>query len=146
MDKLPPEAQAAFSDMSAVKMLATISPDYKVNLVPVASLNAMGDDTLLFVHLFLKKTKVNLGSNPNVVAAVFQPPSTAYQVKCKMTQWLTSGPVYDMVKQMMAAKVPIACRGVITMQVEEVYDLCPTVNSNKLAWSPWADVKLSLGM
>jgi len=134
MAKLPPEVIEVFNDTEgSTKMMATLGKDFRVNSVVVASFYALSDESLMFAHMFIKKTKQNLNDNPKIAVTAFRPPATAYEVKGTLTEWQTSGPLYRMVADGIYEKMPIQIQGVGMVQVDEVYSIAPDGQETKLA-------------
>ena len=104
-----------------VKFMATVSNDYKVNNIVVASLMANGEETMMFTDMFLGKTKANLQENKQIAVTVFKPHRQGYQIKGTLSEWHTEGPLFKMVQSMAYQRMPTSILGVGIMQVEEVY-------------------------
>jgi predicted pyridoxine 5'-phosphate oxidase superfamily flavin-nucleotide-binding protein len=133
MAKMPPEVIAFVNEGLGqgdnpdrpTKFLATVSNDYKVNVVVLASLMANGEETLMFSDLFLGKTKQNLQVNKQVSVAVVKPPDKGVQIKGTVSEWHTSGPLFKMIQSMAYQRMPTSILGVIVVKVDEVYSLAP---------------------
>ena len=133
MAKMPPEVvqlvneglgQADAAD-SPAKFMATVSNDFKVNNVVMASLMANGEETLMITDMFMGKTKENLKDNKQVAVTVFKPPAQGYQIKGRVTDWQTEGPVFKMIQTMAYQRMPMSILGVGIITVDEVYSLSP---------------------
>lgn len=111
--------------LPTVKMLATLDKDYRVNVVPVASVMMRDDETLMFFDMFLNKTKANLAINSKLAIAVLKPPMTGYQIKGTFTEFITSGPFFKMWSDMIFSAIPVSIRGIGIVGVDEVYSLSP---------------------
>jgi hypothetical protein len=132
---MPEEVKTLFSDMrqQVVKVLATSSKDFRVNAVPIASMIARDDETLMFADMFLHKTKANLNENPKVAVAAFKPPNTGYQIKGTLTEWVTSGPLFKMMGDMIFQQARVSIKGLGIIKVEEVYSISPVEAGERLA-------------
>ena len=119
------EGDAEGAALPTVKMLATLDKDYRVNLVPVASVMTRDDESLMFFDMFMNKTKANLAINQKVSVTVLKPPMTGYQIKGTFTEWITSGPFFKMWSDMIFSAVPVSIRGIGIVSVDEVYSVSP---------------------
>ena len=115
-----------------VKFMGTVSKDYKVNNVVVASLMSNAPTGLLVTDMFLGKSKENLKENPQASFAVFKPAGPGYQIKAKVKEWHTSGPLFKMIQSMAYQRMPTSILGVIEFEVEEVFSLNPGDDGKKL--------------
>ena len=131
MAKMTKEVMDAFNNPRAVKCLATISEDGKLNNVPVFSLAAGDEETLLFGDMFLDKTRKNLLKTKKVCAVAFvirpEPgaPSIGFQVKGTFVEFVKSGPLYEMVSEITRKTMFRGVRGVGIIKVEEGYSVAP---------------------
>lgn len=127
MANMPKQVMDLFNDPEAVKFLATVDAEGKPNCATIASLMALGEDTLVFADLMINKTKKNLNDTGQVAATVYKAPWSSYQVKGTFEGFHTSGPLYDMAQALskesplMKGKVYFYIKQVGVIKVEEVY-------------------------
>ena len=133
MAKMTLEVMNSFNDQTALKLLSTVSKDSKVNAVPVATLSAMDDQTLMFADMFLGKTARNLDVNKKVAVTVLQQPKTSYQIEGELITWVKSGPIYKMVGEMIQEAMGKAIRRVGMISVNAVYEVSVGEPENQLA-------------
>lgn len=133
MAQMSQEVMGALNDETTVKMLATVSKDFVVNVVPIASIAATDDHTVMFANMFLNKTKQNLDVNKKVAATIYKPPATAYKILGELTQYVTEGPLFDMIAEMVYQRMPLQIHGVGLISVHEVYSLGAPEPGKKLA-------------
>ena len=133
MAQMPKEVMDVFNDSTASKWIATVNPkEVKPNAVTISTLMCKDEETLVFAHLFMTKTRNNLDANPKVSAVAFKPPMTAYQVKGTFIEWQRSGPFYETMRDAIFKKMPVQAQGVGLIKVEEVYSLSPLEGTKKL--------------
>lgn len=80
---------------AAPKFLATVSADGAPNIVPVLSLEAAGEETIIFAELMIWKTRRNLEANPQVCVAVMSPSLQGWVIRGDFVEFQRSGPHFD---------------------------------------------------
>jgi len=138
MAKLPEEVYNALQSAKSIKVMATVDKEKVLNVVPIGSIKAIGEETLAFANVFPEsRNKKNIESTRRVAIAVFEAPD-GYQIKGTFLKWHTSGEVFDEIasevnKTMQKLGVDQKVEEVGTIKVNEVYALSIPVAGTKLA-------------
>ncbi len=85
----------ALAGMRTPKFLATRDADGMPNVVPVLSLEAVDDHTIIFAEMMIWKTRRNLESDPRVAIMVLAPDLRAWTVRGRFVEFQTTGPHFD---------------------------------------------------
>ena len=93
--KLDPGAVLALSESRAPKFLATRNADGEPNIVPVLSLQAVDERTIVFGEMMIWKTRLNLEADPRVSILVLSPDLHAWTVRGRFVEFQRSGPFLD---------------------------------------------------
>jgi hypothetical protein len=93
--KLDPGAIRVLSDLRAPKFLATRDADGVPNVVPVLSLEAVDERTIVFGEMMIWKTRRNLEADPRVSILVLSPDLRAWTVRGRFVEFQRSGPYFD---------------------------------------------------
>jgi predicted pyridoxine 5'-phosphate oxidase superfamily flavin-nucleotide-binding protein len=106
--------------------LATASKSGLPNVVPVKFILIENDDELWLVDNFMDKTLSNLKQNPQVALNILIPDQNiSYQIKGK-TKIETTGDKYQKMRDIVLKIKPDApAKGLVIMQVTEVFDCWP---------------------
>jgi hypothetical protein len=112
--------------------VATASKAGVPNVVPIAYIKLVGDDTIWIADNFMKKTLANLKENPNVSICMWDADSKkCYQVKGKV-QLHASGPDFDRMKEwVQGAKPGMPAKTLLVMKVTEVFQCTPGPDAGK---------------
>ncbi len=96
------EVLESYNDPSAIKILAVVSYESGLHLIHVNSMMAPDPETIIFATVAMKEVNKNLiqamtsGELVSVLAVeTVEEISTAYQIRCKVKEFQTSGPLYD---------------------------------------------------
>jgi predicted pyridoxine 5'-phosphate oxidase superfamily flavin-nucleotide-binding protein len=76
------------------KFLATLNPEGVPNVVPIISLEAVDESTVIFGEFMMWKTRRNLEANPRVSVAVMTA-SEGWVIKGDFQEFQRSGPYFD---------------------------------------------------
>ena len=139
MVKIPEEVLETLESDKKICMMATVNQDSSINLVPIGSIMAIGDDKLAYACCFDGKTTKNLKEGRNKVAvAVFKPMREGYQVKGTFLKMYDSGYIFEglaskinPMMEMMGLKTRV--QSVATIKVTEVYALTIPIAGEKMA-------------
>ena len=93
--KLDPGAVRALSGLRTPKFLATRDADGVPNVVPVLSLEAIDERTIVFGEMMIWKTRRNLEADPRVSILVLSPDLRAWTVRGRFVEFQRSGPYFD---------------------------------------------------
>ncbi|PJA49148.1 MAG: hypothetical protein CO171_05850, partial [Syntrophobacterales bacterium CG_4_9_14_3_um_filter_49_8] len=82
MAKIPEEVLETLEMEKKICMLTTVNEDGSLNLVPIGSVKAIGEETLAYACCFEGRTTKNLKEGRKRVAiAIYKPPKEGFQVK-----------------------------------------------------------------
>jgi len=95
--KLDPGVARALSELRAPKFLATRDADGVPNVVPVLSLEAVDERTIVFGEMMIWKTRRNLEADPRVSILVLSPDLRVWTVRGRFVEFQRSGPYFDRV-------------------------------------------------
>ena len=139
MAKLPEEVIEALESDGKKCMLATVNEDGSLNLVPIGSIRAIGDDKLAYGCCFDGKTTRNLKEGRKKVAiAIWKPRLEGFQVKGALQEMHDSGELFDELSSWvnpMMEKMGINCKvqSVAVIKVTEVYALTIPIAGERMA-------------
>ena len=139
MAKLPEEVIEALESDAKKCMLATVNEDGSLNLVPIGSMKAIGDEKLAYACCFDGKTTRNLKEGRKKVAvAIWKPRLEGFQVKGAFQEMYDSGELFEefssMVNPMMET-MGLDCKvqSVAVIRVTEVYALTIPIAGERMA-------------
>ena len=118
MAKLPEAVEKAI-DKQDVFPIATCSSEGVSNVVYVAYLKTMDDETLLIADNYFDKTRSNILSNPKMAFVVRDKDKGSFQVKGSVER-LTDGSIFEEMQKWVRDDLPRAAA--IVLHVEEVYN------------------------
>jgi hypothetical protein len=103
---LPKEVQDLYNDPAAIKILATRSGE-DLHVIPLGSLRAIDANTIICATIHMREAHENLhiaaetGARVSTLALKVGPggPPQAYQVRCRVKAFVTSGPIFEGVKE-----------------------------------------------
>jgi predicted pyridoxine 5'-phosphate oxidase superfamily flavin-nucleotide-binding protein len=112
--------------------MATASKDGIPNVVPMASIRVVGDDTIWIMNNYMVKTLRNLEENP-IVALYFYDPESRHCFQVKGTAEIkTSGPDYEMFRDRVRAKSDrFPTRSLVVMKITDVFECMPGKGAGK---------------
>jgi hypothetical protein len=93
--KLSTAAMRALAGMRTPKFLATRSADGIPNVVPVLSLEAADEQTIIFGEMMIWKTRRNLETDPRVAVMVLTPDLRGWTIRGHFVEFQRSGPHFD---------------------------------------------------
>lgn len=102
---IPKEVQDLYNDPAAIKVLATRSGD-NLHIIPVGSLRVLDANTLACASILMQETHENLriaaetGAKVSTLAIKVEAgkPPQAYQIRCRVKGFITSGPIFENMK------------------------------------------------
>jgi hypothetical protein len=94
---LDQEVTRVLSGPRAPKFLATRDADGVPNVVPVLSLEAADEQTIVFGEMMIWKTRRNLEADPRVSVLVLAPDLRAWTARGRFREFQRSGPHFDLV-------------------------------------------------
>jgi hypothetical protein len=79
------------------KFLATLDAEGVPNVVPITSLQAVDESTIIFGELMMWKTRRNLETNPRVCMAVMTPAARGWIIQGDFQEFQRTGPYVDLI-------------------------------------------------
>jgi hypothetical protein len=125
MVKLTADMKEAFEKMK-VFSVATASKDGTPNVVPLAMVRLVDDETIWITDNFMNKSMSNLRVNPKVAIYIWGPEiKGCFQIK-GVTSIKNSGPEYEEMKADINRKRPeLPARSLVVVKITEVYECKP---------------------
>lgn len=125
MVKIPDEAASVFHSMQSVKILATVDEKGMPHAVPIGSMTLSREkDKLYFAEVAIKITKANLElakKEGKMVSVLAVKALEAYQAKCSVEGFYTSGELYAEQKKALKQLMNIDISGIWVLEPDEVY-------------------------
>ena len=123
---IPKEVQDLYNDPAAIKVLATKSGE-NLHVIPLGSLRVIDANTIVCATIYMREAHENLlaasetGSKVSTLAVKAGPggPPQAYQVRCRVKAFATSGPLFEGMKETIK-KMGMEIRGVWILEPLEV--------------------------
>jgi hypothetical protein len=121
-NSLAPDLIDALHGDMVPKFLATQDASGRPNVVPIISLDAADDRTLIFGECFIWKTRANLQTDPRVGAAVVTGDLRAWAIRGRFREFVESGPHLEAMnaKPMFRYNAYVRISRVALIDVEEV--------------------------
>jgi predicted pyridoxine 5'-phosphate oxidase superfamily flavin-nucleotide-binding protein len=125
MVRLTADMKEAFSKMK-VFPVATATKDGAPNVVPLAMVRLVDDETIWITDNFMNKSMSNLRVNPKVAIYIWGPEiKGCFQIK-GVTSIKNSGPEYEEMKADINRKRPeLPARSLVIVKITEVYECKP---------------------
>jgi predicted pyridoxine 5'-phosphate oxidase superfamily flavin-nucleotide-binding protein len=125
MVRLTADMKEAFSKMK-VFPVATATKDGAPNVVPLAMVRLVDDETIWITDNFMNKSMSNLRVNPKVAIYIWGPEiKGCFQIK-GVTSIKNSGPEYEEMKADLNRKRPeLPGRSLVIVKITEVYECKP---------------------
>ena len=129
MAKMTEEMRAVLEDVR-LWILATADRDGTPNAVPIRWTKVLGDDKLMLVDNFMKKTIDNISVNPKVAISVWKE-TTGYQFKGTATIE-NSGPSFEEGKELLIkASSNREPKGVVIVGINSIFSTSPGPEAGK---------------
>ncbi|MCU0630730.1 MAG: pyridoxamine 5'-phosphate oxidase family protein [Methanoregulaceae archaeon] len=112
--------------------VATSSKAGIPNVVPIAFVVHIDDETLWMADNFMNKTLANVKENPHVAIYLYDTDSKkCFQIKGTVIV-KTSGPDYEKMKKMVHEKKPgLAAKSLLVMKITEAFNCAPGPDAGK---------------
>ena len=104
----------------ATKVLSSVSSDGIPHTVVIGSTMAPEEDLIAAAEIMMQKTSKNLSQNSNVSVLAVKG-TESYQVKAKVKERVSDGPLFDNVKAELE-KMGMPCQGLWLFEPEEAYN------------------------
>lgn len=119
---------------SKVKLfpVATASKKGIPNVVPIAFVSLVKDDTIWLADNFMQKTLANVKENPHIAVYLYDSDAKkCFQVKGTV-EVKTSGADYDKMKKMVQEKKPgLPAKSLLIMKITDVFECMPGPTAGK---------------
>ncbi len=96
--RLDAATASALAGARTPKFLATRDADGVPNVVPVLSLEAADEQTIIFAEMMIWKTRRNLETDPRVSIMVLAPDLRAWTVRGRFVEFQSTGPHFEHVR------------------------------------------------
>ncbi len=119
---LGPDLIKALHGEMVPKFQATLNGKAEPNVVPIISLDAADDHTLIFGEFLIHKTRTNLETNPHIAAIVLTEDLDIWTIRGKFRGFVDSGPYLDYLnqKEMFRYNAYVGIRRAAVIDVQEV--------------------------
>jgi hypothetical protein len=131
MVKLNAEMKETFGKIKLFPV-ATASKSGIPNVVPIAFVSLVSDDTIWIADNYMHKTLANIKENPVVAIYIYDPDTKkCFQLKGNV-ELKTSGPDFEKMRGMVRGRKPDApAKTLLVMTVTEVFLCTPTAEAGK---------------
>lgn len=121
-DRLSGDLAEALHGEMVPKFLATLGPDGTPNVVPIISLDAADEKTLIFGEFLIWKTRKNLEADARVAAVVLTEDLAVWTLKARFREFVETGPYVDQMnaKQMFRYNAYLGIRRAAVFDLESV--------------------------
>jgi hypothetical protein len=133
MVKLPDEVMQAVNNPKAGKVLVTIRADGSPHAIPVGSIMSPDPETVAFGAILMKESGKNLEAmkkKKTDAAILVTVEMKSYQIKAKVKDALTSGPLFDKMNEHLKA-LGMKASVVWTVEPVEVWNQSATYDAGK---------------
>jgi hypothetical protein len=124
-EKLSPEAMKALSGAVTPKFLATRDATGIPNVVPVISLEAADEHTIIFGEMMIWKTRRNLEADARVSILVLSADLKAWTIRARFVEFQRGGAYFDHIMESENIRYN-AYSGIRSAGVIQVLDVAPT--------------------
>jgi len=130
---MPQEVVSALNTPSASKVLATVRPDGSAHTISVGSIVAPSPEMIAFGAILMKETGNNLKSmkeKGQSVSVLVTQETKSYQVRGKVKDYITSGPLFDQMNENLKA-IGLKAVGVWTVEPTDVWNQSANYDAGK---------------
>lgn len=132
MAKITEEMKRVIGE-TKVFAVATASKDGEPNVVPIAFGKVLGEEEILLVDNFMKKTMENLKTNPRIAVSVWKAgDSKGYQFKGNVKIETSGRNFEDGVKMVKAKEPKLSPKAAVIVRVKSIYSITPGPDAGKL--------------
>ena len=133
MVKLPDAVFKLLNDRASNKILGTRMKNNDVHIINVGGAGAVDPETIFVGEIFMKATgeNLNLAKKEGTKASllVSRGPES-YEIRCSIKDHVTSGPMFDKMKETFAA-MKFDLKGLWLLKPEEVWNESPAWDSGR---------------
>jgi hypothetical protein len=133
MVAIPAEVMEALNNPKAAKVLATVKDDGSPHIISVGSIMAPNPQTIAFGAILMKETGKNLEAmkkKKTDVAILVTVEMKSYQIKAKVKDAITSGPLFDKMNEVLKG-FGMKANVVWTVEPVEVWNQSATYDAGK---------------
>ena len=133
MVALPDVVFKLLNDRASTKILGTRMSKNDVHLINVGGAGAVDPETIFVGEIFMKATgeNLNLAKKEGTKSSLLVSKGyESYEVRCKVKDHVTSGPMFDKMKETFAA-MKFDLKGLWLLKPEEVWNESPTWDSSR---------------
>ncbi len=124
MVKIPDEVMNAINNEKNPKILATADTDGNPHAIQAGSIRAPSNEMIMVSAIMMKRTGTNLESmkkDGRIASFLVLDGMNAYEVRCKIADYVTSGPLFDTVAERLK-QMGMTPRGIWTFTPVEVFN------------------------
>lgn len=124
MVKIPDEVGNAINNEKNPKILATVGADGAPHAIQAGSIRAPSNAMMVVGAILMKKTGKNLQAmkrNNTMAAFLVLDGRNSYEVRCKVGDFVTSGPMFDTMSEKIK-QIGLTLQGVWTFTPVEVFN------------------------
>jgi hypothetical protein len=133
MVNIPENVLKLVNDPKVYKVLTTVADDGNPHSIQVGSMMAPKPDMLVVGAILMKHTGANLSSmknKGNLVAILTAKEMESYQIKAKVKDLVTEGPLFDKMNENLKA-IGLAASGVWVLEPAEVWNQSANYEAGK---------------
>ncbi len=124
MVKIPDEVVNAINNEKNPKILATVGADGNPHAIQAGSIRAPSNEMIIASAIIMKRTGKNLElmkKDNKIAAFLVLDGMNAYEVRCNVGDFVTSGPLFDTVSERIK-QMGMTLQGVWTFEPIEVFN------------------------
>lgn len=125
MVKIPDEVINAINNEKNPKILATVGADEAPHAIQAGTIMAPSNEMMIVGAIFMKKTTKNLEAmkkGDKMASFLVLDGMKSYEVRCKVGDFITSGPLFDTMSEGLKSRGLHALQGVWTFEPVEVFN------------------------
>jgi hypothetical protein len=127
MVKIPDEVFKAINNQENPKILATVDANGDPHAIQAGSIRAPSNEMMIAAAIFMRRTAKNLEAmkkDDKTAAFLVLDGVKSYEVRCKVGDFITSGPLFDMMNEVIKQRGR-TLQGVWTFIPVEVFNQSP---------------------
>jgi hypothetical protein len=123
--KIPDEVVNAINNEKNPKILATVGADGAPHAIQAGSIRAPSNEIMIVGAILMKKTAKNLEAmkrGVKMASFLVLDGMKSYEVRCKVGDFITSGPLFDTMSEQIKSRGGHPLQGVWTFEPVEVFN------------------------
>ncbi|MGZ4881433.1 MAG: hypothetical protein ACXV5H_09855 [Halobacteriota archaeon] len=124
MVKIPDNVVNAINNVKNPKILATVDADGNPHAIQAGSITAPSNEMMIAAAILMKRTGKNLESmkrDNKIASFLVLDGMSAYEVRCKVGDFVTSGSLFDMVSERIT-QMGMKLQGVWTFEPIDIFN------------------------